>query len=113
MDTGIDYPTLTFGGATYTLRFTRGAFLYRMSKKGIELSDLNVRVKSASVVVDILLIALEGQYAGTPEQLSETLLDENKWREARAAVDAALGKVFPTPTQPAAAAAGEGKPQLQ
>ena len=113
--TGITYPTLELAGVTYTLKFTRGGMLYRLGKTGTSISDMNAGgTKTIAAVVDVLHAALFGQFMGSPEDLANLLLEDlSKMREARAAIDIALGKVFPPSIIPAAATAGEVKPPVQ
>jgi len=108
--TGIDYPTLELGGTKYTLKVTRGAMVFRLSDAGINLSELSNGPRVVSTLIKVLHAAILDQYSGTPEQLCELVLSEDKMKEAGEAVRAALGKVFPTTQIPAAAAAGETKP---
>lgn len=108
--TGVEYPTIELAGVTFTLKFTRGAMLYRLSKSGTAIADMNARgTKTLSAVIDVLHAALFGQFNGTPEELSDLVMNEGKMKEARTAVDIALGKVFP-PSQTTAVTAGETKP---
>lgn len=116
--TGGDFPTIELQGATFTLRFTRGGLLYRLSKSGTNIADMRAGgTKSFSAVVEVLHAALYGQFSGTPDQLADIVMDggQEKIREARIAIDLALGKVFPSTL--ATAATGEAKespkPQLQ
>ena len=112
--TGIDYPTLELGGVVFTLKFTRAALLYRLSKKDVRIADINgPPPKNLAAVVDVLHAALFGQFEGTPEQLLELVMAEDKMRAARAAIDAAMGKVFPSPMATPATAAGEAKTPVQ
>lgn len=110
--TGITYPTLELGGKTYTVKFSRGGMLYRLSKTGTNLADLKGQ-KSFATLVDVLHAALFGQYQGTSEELADLLLSEGKAMAAGEAVSEALKKAFP-PTQPIAeAAAVEKLPAVQ
>lgn len=96
--TGIIYPTIELGGKFYTVKFTRGGLLYRLSRSGTSLSDLTSGSKNFASVIDVLHAALYGQYAGTAEDLAELVLSENKTGELSMVIGEALKKVFP-PTQ--------------
>jgi hypothetical protein len=110
--TGIEYPTLKLGETLYTLKFTRGTLLFRMSNMGLNLNDRNDPKTSVAATVKILHAVMQPQFVGTHEDLTDLLLNEDKVREASQALNIALGKVFP-PTQAAAGAAGDVKPQVQ
>lgn len=97
--TGIEYPSVVLGGVTYTVKFMRGAILYRMSRLGVTFADLQAGPKRFSALFDVLYSAIQDQYTGTPEQLVEMTLAENKLAEIGAAVGMAIAKVFP-PAQP-------------
>ena len=103
--TGVEYPTIELGGKVYTVRFTRGGILYRLNKNGINLAELG-GARSFSTLIDVFHAALHGQYAGTPEDLAELVVSEEKAQAVDTAVAEALKKVFP-PTQTAAVAAVE------
>jgi len=107
--TGIDYPTLELGGVKYTLKVTRGVMIFRLSDAGINLAEINVHIKAVSAIIKVLHAMLLEQYTGTPEQLCELVLAEDKMKLAAQAVRDALGKVFPT-SLTAAVTAGESKP---
>ena len=113
--TGILYPTIELGGATFTLRFTRGALLYRLSRRGVTTADLNVPAKSFGALVEVLHATMEPQFLGTHEQLAEIMeaAGIDKLRAYRAAVDEALGKVFPPIARPAAETKPEAAPLTQ
>lgn len=107
--TGVQYPTLTLGGHTYTLKFTRGAIMYRLSKTGSQIADLGT-AKSFSTLMDLLHAALYGQYAGSVEDLAELVMAEQAIESVNVAIGEALKKAFP-PTPPAAGVtAGELNP---
>ncbi len=100
--TGIQYPTLELGGVTYTVKFSRGGILYRLSKSGTNLSDLRAGSgKSFATVIDVLHAALFDQYMGDAESLAELVMSEDKIALASEVVSEALKKVFP-PTPVAA-----------
>ncbi len=103
---GIDYPKITLAGVEYTLKFSRGTLLFRMSKEGVSLADRSDHRKSVGATVQILRMVMTPEFAGTHEELTDILLDENKIGEASQALNVALGKVFPSTIQ-GAAAAGE------
>ena len=101
--TGIIYPTLELGGKTYTVKFTRGGLLYRLSKSGASFSDLiSGSDKNFAACFDILYAALYGQYLGTVEDLVELAFAESKVEEVKTVVREAVKKAFP-PTQTEAA----------
>lgn len=102
--TGITYPTIELGGKTYTVKFTRGGLLYRLSKQGVNLASLN-SVNRFATLVDILFAGLYGQYEGTSEDLAELVLSENKSANMDDVIAEALKKV--TPSSSAATAAAE------
>ena len=111
--TSVDYPKLKLGGIEYTVRFTRGAFAYHMSKNSLNFSDLKSALKVHGTLVDMLGFALQPAFPGSPEELSEVLIEEKKGVEAVTAVLQAVGKAFPTPITSPAAAGAEDKAQLQ
>ena len=110
--TGIDYPRLTLGGVEYELKFTRGALLYRISRRGISVSTLRDPERRIAAGVDILHAIIGDQFGGTPEQLADLVFTEEKFAEVIQAVTVAVGKVFPPKAEPAQAAAGAA-PQVQ
>jgi hypothetical protein len=110
--TGIEYPTLKLGEIVYTLKFTRGTLLFRLSKAGVKLPDRMNPDRSVAATVETLAMVMQPQFVGTHEELTDLILDEDKMREASIALNIALGKVFP-PTQVAAGTAGEIKTPLQ
>ncbi len=111
--TGIEYPTIELGGKTYTVKFTRGALLYRLSRKGSSLADLGTS-KNFGALIDILHAGLYGQYDGTPLELAELISNEDDWIEKYKQVDVVVGealkKVFP-PKASAAVAGTEADKQ--
>lgn len=109
--TGIDYPTVELGGKTYTVKFTRGGLLYRLSKTGTNLADLTGTGKRFSAVMDVLHAAFFGQYDGTVEELAELVFSEEKMTEVGAALDEALKKVFPVPPTAATESAEASAPK--
>ena len=100
----IDWPTLTLGGVTYTVRFTRGALLFKLSESGTTFADMSGAKAFASLVKG-LHAGISPEFPGTPEQLADVLVNEGKVSEAKQAFDAALKKAFPTPPTKAAEAA--------
>ena len=108
----IEFPKLTLRGTEHTIRFTRGAFAYHMGKMGLDFADLRNKTKVMGTLTDILMFTLQPPFPGSPEELADVLIDEEKSAAANVAVHIALGKVFPTPTIVKPAAAGE-KPALQ
>lgn len=102
--TGITYPTIELGGKVYTVKFTRGGLLYRLSKQGTNLADLRGS-RNFATLVDVLFAGLYGQYEGTSEDLAELILSENKSSAMDEVIAEALKKV--TPSTNAAAAAAE------
>lgn len=110
-ESNIEYPTLSLGGVDYIVKFTRGAMIYRVAKSGANFAHLYGAdpAKRLAAVIDCLHAALFEQFTGTPDQLAELVIGENKIAEATTALLMTMGKVFP-PTQAAAAAEGE-KPQ--
>jgi hypothetical protein len=105
----IEFPKITLGGVEYTVKFTRGGMIYRMIKSGASFADLVPgSPKFFSAVIDTLHAALFGQFAGSPEELAEIIVSENKVKDCAVALNVAMGKVFP-PTQ-AAAPVDEQKP---
>lgn len=108
--TGIIYPTITLGGIEYTVKFTRGGIVYRMSKAGVSISELGNPKTSFGALVDILHAALP-DYKGMNEDLANLVLSEDKAGEASRLIAEALGKVFP-PSQ-AARTADRAEPQIQ
>lgn len=101
--TGIEYPTLELGGKKYTIKFTRGGFVYRLSKSGTDLESL-VKGRNFAAVMDVLFAALWGQFDGSVEDLAELVLVESKTAEVGAIVRDAIKKVFPPTTKPDATA---------
>src|SRR5579871_1218267 len=93
--TGIQYPEITLGGVTYVVRFTRGALLYRVAKRGLTIADVYSTDgnKRLAAVFDLLHAMLGDYFLGTVEDLSEALVTEEKVAEATVAVISALGKV--------------------
>ncbi len=102
---GIIYPTIELGGVTYVVKFTRGGLLYRLSKSATNLSDLASGPRSLAAVVDVFHAALFGQYNGTPEELAELVLAEDKLAQVSGIVADSLKKVFPPTQTPAAGTA--------
>lgn len=118
METGIEYPTIDLQGVAFTLKFTRGGLLYRLSKTGTQLSDMRAGgTRSFSALIEVLHAALYGQFIGTCDQLAEIVHEAGREKilEARIAIDAALGKVFPSTMAATATGLREEspKPQLQ
>lgn len=103
--TGIEYPTLELGGKLYTVKFTRGGLMYRLNKAGTSLAALGSE-RSFSAYIDILHAALFGQYDGTPEDLAEIVMAEEKLPQLADAVNNAIKKAFPPSQAPAAGTAG-------
>jgi hypothetical protein len=106
-----DFPTLKLGDVTYTLKFTRGTFTFRLSNLGVTLADRSDPRTSVAATVKILHSIMQPQFPGSFEDLTDMLLDEDKMKEAATAINIALGKVYP-PTQVEPVAAGE-KPAVQ
>lgn len=96
--TGIIYPVIELGGIKYTVKFSRGGILYRLSKSGTSLADLTGGSKNFSAVIDVLHAALFSQFQGSAEDLAELVMTEGKTAEVAQAIGEALKKVFP-PTQ--------------
>lgn len=106
--TGVQYPTLTLDGVTYTVKFSRG-LLYRMEKLGVKFAPtfpkddtgkpLGVSM-SISNLVDVLHIAIG--YPGTHEELAEAVYEQRN--DAVTALVVAWGKAFPPRPQPQAPA---------
>jgi len=110
-ETGMDYPTLTLAGVTYTIRLTRGA-LYRLGKAGIEITprfNQNGVAFSFFNLVDIFH-AVSG-FQGTPEEAAEVLYDHRN--EFANILIASLGKLSPRPTLTQEAGAAEPIPAVQ
>ena len=108
--TGVEYPQLTLGGVTYTLKLTRGQLMYRFSKRNISMG-LRVGQAGIAMLADQLHAMIQGAYFGSPEDLLEMILGEDKLKETANAVDEAIKKVFPPPIQAATAAAPADAPQ--
>jgi hypothetical protein len=104
--TGIEYPKITLGGVEYELKVTRGALIYRFSQRGISLASLKDETKRVSACIDALHAMMGSQFAGTPEELTEMIFAEDKFKESLHAVMVAVGKVSPPKVEPAQAAAG-------
>ena len=96
---GLQFPTLELGGVTYIVKFTRGGLLYRLNKAGASMADLGGQ-KSFAASIDLLHAALYGQFLGTPEELADLVLSEEKILQIGEVLGEALKKVFP-PTQAA------------
>lgn len=110
--TGIEFPKITLGGVEYELKFTRGALLYRISRKGIAMADLSNANKRFACLFDILHAIISDKFSGTADDLASMAYEEDgKMKEIDAAVSVALGKAFPS-TQPAQATAVNA-PQVQ
>ncbi len=111
--TGIDYPTIELGGKTYTVKFTRGGLLYRLSKSGSSLADLRTN-KNFATLIDILHAALHGQYDGTSLELAELISSSDDWiekyKQMDEAINEAIKKAFP-PTASATVAGVEADKQ--
>jgi len=107
---GVDYPTLELGGKVYTVKFTRGGLMYRVSKNGGSLAEL-IGNTSFAAIFDILTAALHGQYTGTAEQLADIAIEEDKLSEIREVLDKAIKKAFPPTQTVAAGTVGETAPQ--
>lgn len=99
--TGIVYPTIELGGKTYTVKFTRGGLLYRLSKSGTNIADLRNSPRYISTLIECLHAALFDQFGGTPIELAELVYDEDKISLVDQVVAEALKKVFPSPTKAA------------
>ena len=110
-NTGVDYPNIELGGATYTLKASRGALLFRWSELGIKLSDRLDPNRTVAVTVKMLSTMMTPKFEGSFEDLTDLILDEQKMGVASGAINVALGKVFP-PTIQEPAAAGT-KPAVQ
>lgn len=115
--TGIIYPTIELEGKTYELKVTRGALLYRLSKAGVNIADIQRGdFRSYSAVMDVLFAMIQDQ--GSPFANAEMLavhvqeLGSDKVREIGNAVRAAVGKAFP-PATPAAPAEANKQPAIQ
>ncbi len=115
---GVEYPTIELGGRKYTIYFTRGTMLYRLSKNGTGFEDF-VGAKGFGATIDILHAVISDQgFVGGPEVLAELVTKEKKYQEVRLVIVEAAKKVFP-PTQALAAgtadqpAAPEKPPAVQ
>lgn len=106
--TGVQYPTITLDGVTYTVKFSR-ALLYRMEKMGVKFAPTfptDEHGKPAGVamslanLVDVLHVAIG--YRGTHEELAEAVYEQRN--DAVTALVVAWGKAFPPRQQPQAAA---------
>ncbi len=96
--TGILFPEVELAGVKYTLKFTREVLLYRLSRRGLDVGNLNVRLKALAAVVDFTYALIEDRFVGTADDLAQIILQENKVAVCADAIRDALGKVFP-PTQ--------------
>ncbi len=104
--TGIIYPTITLGGIEYTLKFTRGALLYRLGKAGVNTDNLGGNLHNFSVGIDILRVIATPDIKMDAESLAELVLEEGKSVELASVISEAMGKAFPPTQQAAAGAAG-------
>jgi len=109
--TGIIYPTITLGGIEYSIKFTRGALFYRLSKAGVDLNDLT-SPKGFATMIDVLKAVITPAFTGDSESLAELVLNEGKSLAVGDAIREALGKAFP-PTQTPAAGTAESKAAVQ
>lgn len=109
---GIQYPTLELGGKTYVVKFTRGALLYRLGRKGLSFEHL-MNGANFATIIDFLHAALSGQYQGTEEDLADVVLNEGKTLEVGAALAEAVKKASPSDPNPAAEPAGQPAPPVQ
>ena len=100
--TGVEYPQLTLGGKTYTLKITRGALMYRFSKRNIPMGQFGGPAGIAALADQ--LHAIIGVFPGEPEEILEMILAEDKVKEASIAVGETIKKAFPPPIQAATAA---------
>jgi hypothetical protein len=111
--TGIDYPTIELDGKMYTVKFTRGALLYRLSKSGSSLADLRTN-KNFATLIDILHAGLYGQYDGTSLELAELISSGDdfvaKYKQMDEVISEAIKKAFP-PTASATVAGAEADKQ--
>ncbi len=103
--TGISYPTITLGGVEYTIKFTRGALFYRLSKAGVDLADL-ANSKGFATMIDVLQVVITPTFHGDAEALADLVLTEGKSLDVGEGIRAALGKAFPPTQETAAQAAG-------
>jgi|SRR5579885_3328118 len=102
MDSGIVYPEITLAGVRYQGKVTRGSLAYRISKLGLNPSEMTKRY---SVMIDTLHALLTPSFPGSPEDLAEIVDREQKRGEALKVVAEALVKVFPP--SPAQTTAGD------
>ena len=102
---GIQWPQITLGGVTYTLKVTKGSLTFRFSKYSIPFRRFGPT--AGAVLAEQLWAILLGQYFGSAESLFEMMFDENHLAAVAAAVDEAVGKVFPPPTAAPVAAQPE------
>lgn len=117
------FPTIELGGQTYTLKFSRGAMQFGISKRGINTLDLNFPAKRFACSVELIHIVIEESFrvpflgpdgvqfkdaegnllsvGGTVKDLATLIVDEGKIDVCCAAIREALLKVFP-PLAPSA-----------
>lgn len=108
MQTGILYPTVELEGKSYELKVTRGVLLYRLSKAGINISDIHRNdFKSYAAVMDVLWALIQDQSPPfiNAEHLAAYVQEQGSEfvRGVGAAVREAVGKAFPPVTPPALA----------
>jgi len=99
---GIQYPEIMIAGEKYSVKFTRGKLFYRLSKAGVDLSQLS-RPNNFAVAMDILHAALDPPFRGDVEVLSDLVLSEGKMLAVGEVLRDALGKVFQPPAAPVTA----------
>ena len=97
IQTGIDWPTITLGEVTYTLRASQGALLYKLSLKGIN-PKFEKNFSDFAKLVDVFC-AFADPAAPPAEAVADLVFAEGKTADLGAAVGQAMGKVFP-PSQP-------------
>jgi hypothetical protein len=103
----VEYPQVTLGGVTYTLKCTRATLRFRLSKRGADFADLREPNKRFAAMWEIFY-AMIGPQAGDNalEYFVQLADNENLTQAVDIAVAQAIPKVFP-PTQAPAKAAAE------
>jgi hypothetical protein len=100
--TGVQYPEITLGGVTYTVKCTRAVLLFRLSRKGIAFTDLNDPKTRFAALFEIFHAMIGDQAQGkSVEDFVQIASDESKVQAVDIAVGQAIPKVFPSTQAPA------------
>ncbi len=111
--TGISYPTITLGGIEYTIKFTRGSLLYRLTKIHFDPTDLS-RALTFAKAVDALHALITPTFPGSPEELADAILDNDlSTQQIADSIREALGKAFLPTQEKAAETAGNPAAAIQ